>query len=250
MDGATDGHPAASGHDGAGAAPRPLIIFLPIGGLATDIAGSYSRYFAGQGYAVLHLKRPPSRLDGQTVQVAQGDGEEPRQDTVNLRRTSPWARKLPGIDPERIQRILGVNRGATVTALATQQDPRISTVLVIGGADLDGLLRDSHMDAVRKLWKSETARLGGDVEKVMEEASAVFRDVDPATRRGRIDPARTLLINARWDRVVPRAEALALREVAGGATQAWLPCGHYTTLLFTRKIRSLAAEHFARTLRP
>ena len=226
----------------------PLVVVMPFGGLGMDLSASFARRFAARGFLALELERPPPEAEGAVLHSLTGTVKTLAEDTINLRRVIDWASRLPQADPARIG-ILGVSRGAIVAALAVQQDSKLRAVFVLGGADLAGLYRRSHLHLVKKMRAKETARAGGDPEKPASAAAAILGCVDPASRPGRIDPARTVLINAKWDRVVPRASALALREAAGGATQVWLPCGHYGTLLFARRIRRIALRHFEQTLR-
>jgi fermentation-respiration switch protein FrsA (DUF1100 family) len=191
---------------------------------------------------------PPDEAVSPLFHSLRGTARALAEDTINLRRALAWARTLPGVDPDRAG-LLGVSRGAIVTALVAQAEPDLSTVLVLGGGDLAGLLRDSRMAAVERMRRREIERAGGDPGEAAARATAILRTVDPASRPERIDPARTLLIQARWDHVVPRGQAEALRAAAGGAPRVWLPAGHTTSLLFSGRVGRKAREHFRRTLR-
>lgn len=243
------GDASGSSHAMVAVRKRPLIVLLPFGGLRLDLSKSFARHFAREGFAVLDVKRPPPEAEGAVFHSIRGTAKTFAEDTMNLRRAIGWASHLPEVDPERIG-VFGVSRGAIVAALAVQQDPKLTAVLVLGGADLAGLFRDSRLGAVKRLRARETERAGGNFQRAAASATELLRPVDPASRPGRIDPLRTLLIGARWDRVIPKAQSLAFREAAGGATQVWLPAGHDTTLLFARKVRALASKHFSRFLRP
>lgn len=229
--------------------PRvPLIVVLPIGGIRKDLRSFFARRFAKRGFAVLALGPLPPESGAGILHSLKGTARTLSEDVANLRRILAWASRLPSIDSKRIG-IMGVSRGAIGTALAAQIEPGLSTVLVLGGADLAGLFRDSHLHIVESMRTEETTRTGS-LEKALEKAQHVLRDVDPGTRQGRIDPTLTTLINARWDHVIPREQALALRRTAGNATQYWLPAGHYGSLLLARCVRRIALSHFERTLGP
>jgi len=228
--------------------PRALVVILPVGGARSRLADGLMKRFVDEGFAALILRAIPETADQGVMHSLGGTARTLTEDAANLLRALRWARTLPGVDPARVG-VLGVSRGAIGAALAAQQDRSLSTVLVLGGADLVGLLRDSHLDVVERLRRGEIERAGGDARRMEARAALILANVDPRSRPGRIDPARTLLVNARWDRVIPRRQGLALREAAGGATQAWLATGHYGTVLFMRTVRRLAVEHFERTLR-
>lgn len=232
---------------GAASGTRPLIVMLPAGGIRTDLTTSWSRAFARRGFAALALHRLPDAADEGVLHSLKGTAKTLRQDAANLSRVIAWARSLPQVDPDRIG-VLGVSRGAIATALVAEDSPSLSAVFVLGGADLAGLFRDSGLGVVKKMRRREIERNGGSLERAMARARTILGPVDPATRAGRLDPSRILLINARWDRVIPRAQALALRRAARGPRQAWLPSGHYGALLFSHRVRRLALDHFERVL--
>ena len=240
-------------HDDPGAAPiasapgRPLIVMLPAGGIRADLTTNWAESFARAGFLALVLHWLPKGADEGVGHSLKGTAKTFHQDAVNLRRTVDWAASLPGVDPRRIG-VLGVSRGAIATALVAQTWPELSSVIVLGTADLTGLFRDSDFRVIEKMRTRELERTKGDLDAAVARAAKVLGPVDPASYPGRLDPARTLLINARWDHVFPKPQALALRQAAGGARQEWLPCGHYGTLLFAGRVRRLALEHFEATL--
>jgi hypothetical protein len=232
---------------GVAAGARGLIVMLPAGGFRTDLATSWAESFAGEGFIALALHRLPDAADEGVGHSLRGTAKTFSQDAVNLRRVVTWAARLPGVDPHRLG-VLGVSRGAIATALVAQSSQELSAVLVLGAADLTGLFRDSRFRTIEKMRVRELERTGGDMGAAVARAARVLGPVDPASHPGRLDPARTLLINARWDHIFPRAQAVAMRKAAGGARQEWLPCGHQGTLLFAGRVRRLALEHFKGTL--
>ena len=227
--------------------PRALVVILPVGGARSRLADRLMKRFVAEDFATLLLRAIPETADQGVMHSLRGTARTLAEDAANLLRVVRWARTLPGVDPARVG-VLGVSRGAIGAALAAQQDRSLSVVLVLGGADLVGLLRESRLDVVERLRRGEIERAGGDVQRMEARAAQVLANVDPLSRPGRLDPSRTLLINARWDRVIPHRQGIALREAAGGATQAWLATGHYGTVLRMRTVRRLAVEHFTRTL--
>ncbi len=271
---------AGSAGPAAEAARLPLVLLLPLGGEKSDLDAFLARRFVENGFAVLALRAIPRAADEGVMHSLRDTARTFTEDVANLLRVLGWARGLPGVDPGRIG-LLGVSRGAIGAAVALQvagrgaegADPSagsaperpgsgegppappgrsgsgVSAVLVLGGAGMAGLFRTSRMGNVERLRANELARAGGDLDRAAARAAAILRNVDPASRPGRLDPALTLLVNARSDHVIPKEQALALREAAGGATQAWLPFGHNASLLFAHQVRRLALEHFLRTLR-
>jgi pimeloyl-ACP methyl ester carboxylesterase len=82
-----------------------------------------------------------------------------------------------------------------------------------------------------------------------EELRRTWKDIDPAGRGEDNRGKPVLLINARWDSVVPKANALRLKESFPEARQVWVPFGHYSAILHLFWVRSYAAREFSRLLR-
>src|SRR5439155_18172073 len=99
------------------------------------------------------------------------------EDASNILRALSWASTLPRVDPERMG-IFGVSRGAIAGALVAEVRPELGSVLVLGGADLPGLFRDSHMGVVAKMRRREIGR-AGDRAQAFAKAQRALRNVDP-----------------------------------------------------------------------
>ena len=231
---------------GSGGRPAALVVILPVAGKAGYSAG-FAKSLLRPGLSVLALHPIPEGVDDGILHSLSGTAKTFTEDVANVVRVVRWAAALPGIDSQRIG-LVGVSRGAIAGAIAAQIDARLSTVLILGGANMGGLFRTSTKGSLERLRRDELRLAKGNLDAVESKAARILANVDPAARPGRLDPHRTLLINARWDHVIPRAEALALRAAAGGATQYWLPTGHLTALLYLRRVKTLARKHFESTL--
>jgi len=269
---------AASAGSAAEAGRLPLVLLLPLGGEKSDLDAFLARRFVENGFAVLALRAIPRAADEGVMHSLRDTARTFTEDVANLLRVLGWARGLPGVDPGRIG-LLGVSRGAIGAAVALQvagaggrvrtprrgaprrpgsgTDPGASGPIRARGQRRPGPRRGRDGGAVPDLAHGERRAAARQRARARRgrpgpgrgQAAAILRNVDPASRPGRLDPALTLLVNARSDHVIPKEQALALREAAGGATQAWLPWGHNTSLLFAQQVRRLALEHFVRTLR-
>jgi hypothetical protein len=59
-----------------------------------------------------------------------------------------------------------------------------------------------------------------------------------------------LLVNASWDHVIPKANALKLRDAFPGARQVWVPGGHYSAILHLLWMPGYVSRHFQKALAP
>jgi pimeloyl-ACP methyl ester carboxylesterase len=64
-----------------------------------------------------------------------------------------------------------------------------------------------------------------------EELKAAWAGLDPLERPERNAAKPALLLNASWDTVIPRANALKLHEAFPDSRQVWVPGGHYSAIL-------------------
>lgn len=158
-----------------------------------------------------------------------------RQAALDVIRAGDFLRALPEVDPERVGAV-GVSLGAIVTALARGVDERLGrTVLVIGGADFERLLRDSPEA------KGLLDRAGGLVRP--QDLAAVLRPVDPVTFAARVPTDDVLMLNARRDEIIPESCTLALWEALGRPRLRWFNCGHYGIVLHLPAVMNETLDH-------
>jgi len=144
---------------------------------------------------------------------------------LDVRRAACWLQKRPEVDPSRIG-IVGVSLGAISAALVAGVDRRFNrNVLVLGGGDPAGILW--HAPETRGV-RDRLVQLGYTLEKLRKEARAV----DAIHFAKRVNPREVLMINARYDKTVPRESTLALWKAMGKPTIHWQPAGHYSASLF------------------
>jgi pimeloyl-ACP methyl ester carboxylesterase len=89
------------------------------------------------------------------------------------------------------------------------------------------------------------ARRAGIPESELRRAWA---GLDPLGLRDANAGKPALLVNARWDAVVPRDNALKLHEAFPSSRQVWVPFGHYSSILHLLWIPSFVARDFAQNL--
>lgn len=185
-----------------------------------------------------HIQRTPSGyLSGELMIVPDAEWirDTMRQATLDTMRLIDWLQSQPHVAGDRLG-IVGISLGAIVSALVLGVEERLSAgVLVLGGANL------AHM-----LWRSPLTlgvRSGLRGKGVDYNALRVqLSSVEPLDLlRGQYGD-RVLMINGRYDLVIPREDALALRRALGGGPILWLNTGHYGPALVRPALFGLVAR--------
>lgn len=228
---------------------RPAVALLPIYDGTYLLERYLAAYLARHGFAVLRFERSREML-----QARKGIGyvrEAMRQTAIDIRRGLDWVAEQPRIDPQRLG-IMGTSFGAVVAALVAEADPRIqAAVLFLGGGDLGLLFCQSREREIVKFRERVRALNGYSQEEFCRVFSTAMKEVDPLTYASRLGPARTLMINARWDQVVVPECTEKFWEASGRPRRILLAAGHYTAPLFYLwYARSRALKHFEGLLLP
>ncbi len=211
---------------------KAAVLVLPV--MAAPNAWIETRFverFARDGFVVLWLEMPtqfhrrpdPSQPSGRVFLA-----RTPRQLASNFRQSVLDARRAldvlaarPEVDGGRIA-LFGISLGAIAGAAAYAVDPRPRfAVFLLGGADFPSLLSGSSMTG------PFAARMG----LGRDELKAAWRGLDPLEHPRGHEGKPALLINAEWDAVIPRANAVKLLEAFPDARQLWVPGGHYTAII-------------------
>ena len=151
-----------------------------------------------------------------------------------------WLQKRPEINPRKIG-IFGISLGSLVgsATYSVSPIPRYG-VFLLGGADLPDLLFHSAMTApfVKKI---------GVTENQLRAAWAGMDALDYAKENAH---KPVLLINARWDQIIPRQNALALKKAFPDSRQMWVPFGHYSAMIHLFWIPGYVTRAFRRHFFP
>lgn len=186
--------------------------------------------FVSDGLVVMWIEMPtqfhrrphPSEPSGQ-VFLARTTGQLARnfkQSVSDARRAFGVLAARPEVDAKRVA-LFGISLGAIVGAVTWSVDARPAAgVFVMGGADFPGIAINGSLSGpfVRKMG------LDG------AELRAAWAGLDPLDYEGANAGKRALLINVNSDTVIPRANALRLKEAFPDSRQVWLPLGHYTAI--------------------
>ncbi|MEW6682004.1 MAG: CocE/NonD family hydrolase [Nitrospirota bacterium] len=224
----------------------PLVLLLPIT-RGDYFSQGFAVYFAEQGYACVRF-----RSQGDIGRLYGSPASLPlfrdllRARVIDARRVLDWALTRQEIDGGRIA-LVGMSHGALVGSLLTAVEPRIrAAALLLGGGNLAGIIRDSHQSSLERIRDSLIAEQGLTRRSFNESVAPTLEDVDPLTYAPLVSPRKVLMINARFDRVIPRSYVEALWRGFGRPDLVWLPAGHYTAGLFSSYARHKMLAHFTR----
>lgn len=187
--------------------------------------------FARDGLVVMWLEMPtqfhrrpdPSEPSGQVflARTPQRLAANFRQSVLDARRALGVLSARPEVDASRIA-VFGISLGAIVGSLVYSVDPRPRfAAFLLGGADMPTLVLNGSLTGpfARKMGVNP------------DELRRAWTGLDALDYRAANAGKPALLLNARSDTVIPRANALALAEAFPAARQHWVPFGHYTAIV-------------------
>lgn len=210
----------------------PAVLVLPV--MAAPNVWIETRFverFARDGLVVMWLEMPtqfhrrpdPSEPSGQVFLA-----RTPRRLAANFRQSILDARRAlgvlsarPEVDPDRLA-LFGISLGSIVSSVVYSVDPRPRfAALLLGGADFPSLILHSSLTGpfARKMGLQPDA------------LNSAWAGLDPLQYREANRDKPVLLVNARWDTVIPRPNARKLAEAFPAARQVWVPGGHYTAII-------------------
>ncbi|MFH1532624.1 MAG: hypothetical protein ABIK09_18010 [Pseudomonadota bacterium] len=218
------------------------IVVLPIQGGDYEISTLFAEHFASRGHHALRFERRAEWLDATRPPETLGALLRIFRDDVR-RGIDRWLEVAP-IGPDL--GLFGVSMGAMVGTLVAAGEPRLRRrMLVLGGGPLSEVLGTARDTEINTFRAALSARLGvaeTDLTPVFRE---VIGDLDPLEHAPALDPASTLVVSARFDRVVRYRYQTRLWEALGRPRRVILPCGHYSAAIFVPWIKRLATRWFS-----
>lgn len=236
----------------AGRRTFPVVILLPI----TDgdaITEHFARFFAERRFAVLQYTSRGNFSEmipsGQTGRrVIQRFKDYFHAYVADILHGIDWLETQPVSNRSQIG-IFGISQGAIVGSVVAGLDPRIRAgIFILGGGGLAGILSSTEERSLAEIRKKILSSGEFSKESFHQEAAAAFTPVDPLTYAGCVRSSTTLLVDARFDRVIHPTYAEQLWKKMGKPPRIQIPAGHYTAGLFLPYIRSTALRHFQSTL--
>lgn len=161
-----------------------------------------------------------------------------RQSVSDSRRALGVLSARPEVDAKRVG-LFGISLGAIVGAVTWSVDARPAAgVFVMGGADFPGIALNGSLSGpfARKMGLKE------------EELRAAWVGLDPLDYKAANAGKRAYLINVNSDTVIPRANALRLKEAFPDSSQVWLPFGHYTAIVHLAWLPGSVSRHLQNAL--
>ena len=164
-----------------------------------------------------------------------------RQAVINARQGIDWVSQQPGVDKDRIG-LMGISMGGWIGVLVAGVDPRIkSCVYALAGGDMSELVLQSRLTGPLRNGLREHG-------VSIEDIQVVSNVIDPLSVAQAAKRAKTLMLNASFDKTVPHGCTERLWEALGEPPIFWLPVGHATANLFRWYIRQKVTQHFISTL--
>ncbi len=251
--------------------PCPLVILTH--GLADSSAipcRLFARRLAEQGIASLnlvhlfHSSRIPAELRGRFPSLTPQEWFEGyRVAVTDIRRVTDWASTRQELDKKRIG-VVGISFGGFISALAMGVDARIKAgVFIVSGGNSPKMVRLGRSQA----YGAKNKRDLGELMEFERSYNHYLAEVamngvanvtparpsfltDPMTFAGALRERPLLMINARWDKYIPREAAIDFWQACGKPAITWLPAGHVSIWLWYPVIQRRVAGFLASTLIP
>jgi len=230
-----------------GDSPKPLAILLHgIGDFSLEPMKRAAARLAAQGIAgcalrmVFNSKRQPPEIKKRYPFLTAEEWIEHYVTSVTeVRQILDWAATNPEIDENRIA-LVGISLGGFIGAIAMGLDPRIGTgVLALMGGNSEKLVhRGRHITLHRVPRVTDTelaamqARYAAYLARVRTQGfgqvapNEPYYQTDPLTFAHRLKDRNLMLVNARWDEIVPRATTEDFWRAAGEPLIKWYAVNH------------------------
>jgi dienelactone hydrolase len=235
--------------DGPG--PHPAILMLP--GIWGDrYLEDFAETFVKKGFVCLLF--PSHRYLEQIRRVSPMKMESLadliQKQVEESNRLYDWLSTEPEVDPDR-SGILGMSIGAILASLLTESNPNVhAAAYVLGGGNLPDIMSSPQGYVKRRVRERIMAENGLSAEEFRRSSEKLLKKVDPLTYAGRLDARRIIMVNGRFDHVIPYQDAEALWSALGKPDWLVIPSGHYTASMFLGYIRKRVTEHFLEQLNP
>lgn len=228
-----------------GGGPHPAILLLP--GIWGDRnMEDFANRLVKEGFVCLQLssERYLQRIRSQKKMTLDDLADLIHDQVVESDRMLGWLKEQEDVDPDRIG-VLGVSIGAILATLLTEQDENIrAAAFVLGGGNLPEIMAAPQGYVKRRLRNRIMTENGLNEEQFKKAAVDSFERVDPLSFPGRLEAGRILMVNGRFDNVIPYKNAKELWMELGRPDWLVLPAGHYTASFFLSYITHRVADHF------
>jgi len=202
-------------------------------------------------YLTIHSKRIPKAMRANMPYLNPDEWLQCyRISVVDIRQIVDWAYGRTELDTQRVA-ILGISFGGFVSAITMGIDTRIRAgVFIVTGGNSNRISWLSKNNQYRKRYPRTEAvhlEIQSSYARYLEEISEKgFENVTPDNQSFLTDPMTfasylkrrpVLMINALWDRYIPREAATELWQACGQPSIKWIPAGHTSIWLWYPTIR-------------
>lgn len=179
-----------------------------------------------------HLDRTP-KMSLSGVRFLKEDPSETlksfRQAVVDVRTCLDWLEQRYGYHEFSI---VGISLGAVLACICMGVEARFKKgIFILGGGDMGEIVRSG----LGTFFIRKKAKVGSDENR----QSQLF---DPLTFAHLIKQRKVLMINARFDPVIPRKSTMKLWHALGKPPIIWLPSTHITSCIFQGLIMKKTIE--------
>jgi cephalosporin-C deacetylase-like acetyl esterase len=203
-------------------------------------------------YSVMHSSRMPESFRQRFPHLTSQEWFESHVlSVIELLQVIDWAKSRQELDAARIAAV-GISFGGINAAIGMGIDKRLKAgvFIVIGGnsTKIGWETRTSDYNKERKQTKEGYEKnLKSYMNYLAEVEAKGFERVtppnniflcDPMTFAHRLRGRPVLMLNARWDKAIPREATIDLWEAAGRPSITWFPATHPTIWLWYPVIRA------------
>ena len=213
-------------------------------------------------YLTIHSKRIPKAYHEHMPYLTPDEWFQSYQvSVVDIRQVIDWAGSRTELDARQVA-ALGISYGGFVSAIAMGIDTRIKAgVFIVTGGNSNKMSWLNRTSQYRKRYPRTYAQH----LEIQENYAEYLKDVsekgfenvtpsnqsfltDPLTFAGYLKERPLLMINALWDKYIPRETATELWRACGQQTIKWIPSGHASIWLWYPTIRSSIAAFLKSSL--
>ena len=182
--------------------PTPVLV-LPISGGEYFFARYFSREFARNGMQAVFVHRQKKYLKFKDLKQIDPNL---RQLIIDHRLVIDWLETQANLNFKDLS-CFGISLGGIKTILISGNDPRVkNTVAYLAGSDLPYIMTYSNEKGVVKRRKHLQEKYNLNLEELHEELK-IHTTIDPQLYAQNIDPSKTFILTAKWDKAVPTQQA-------------------------------------------
>ncbi len=225
---------------------RPLVLMSPVMGTSDpEHAGPYERpflqYFAENGWDAALVYRAPTT---DTDDLISSFEEGMRRSVAGAKRAIDILSQEPDVRADRLC-MLGISMGGILTTVIAGDDPRIRYTVIALAGTTDKVLAHASEKSPEEFLQIVARTMETHGRDAFIQSFEKRALTQPQHYAQNLDPANTMLLISKRDRIIPLDAAEDLRSLAGfPATRYVHVFGHYGTFLLYPFLRKQAMEFY------